>query len=159
MRLAFTLPYALTLPNKRGAAATRKAGAAALHQERMRMGWEISAMTAGLRPEKPIKYARVQVFRHSVGEPDRDNLFTSCKALLDVLQPSAARRVYGIGIIENDCPSRCDVRVFDIKAPRRNEQLTRVVITEIDAKAIAAARRPDQIPESLMTAPGVAALI
>lgn len=153
MRLTFCLQRPLTLPNKRGIAATRKHGAATLRQERQDLAWEIAAALSGVRPAKPIKYARVQVFRHSVGTPDRDNLFAACKALLDVLQPSTARRLYGLGIIENDCPSRCELRVFDIKAPRRNEQFTRVMITEIDATAIAAARQPDPIPEEIMALP------
>ena len=157
MRLIFTLPYALKLPNSEGIPTTRGIGAAKIRKARTDMAWEVAALLSGLRPAKPIRYSRVQVFRHSVGVPDRDNLFTSCKGLLDVLQPATSKRLFGLGIIENDCPSRCDLRVFDTKSPRRNEQFTRVVITEIDAKAIAAARQPDPIPDELMALSGMAA--
>lgn len=140
-RIVFCLPYALVLPNRRGIASNRLAGAGKVRKERERMAWDIASVLAGFRPAAPLKYVRVQVFRHSKGEPDTDNLVSSCKPLLDVLQPAGDRRLYGLGIIENDKPSRCELRVFDMPLKQRENPFTRVVITEIDAKTIAAARR------------------
>ena len=77
----------------------------------------------------------------STGVPDTDNLYAACKPLLDVLQPATDRRVYGLGIIENDKPTKCELRAFDAPLPNRQLPFTRVIITEIDAKTIAAARR------------------
>lgn len=123
-----------------------------IRKERERMAWEIASLLTGSRPVRPIKFVRVQVFRHSVGEPDTDNLYASCKPLLDVLQPATDRRTYGLGVIENDKPSRCELRAHDVKAPRRNEQFTRVIITEIDAQTIAAARTPPVILPAMAAA-------
>lgn len=156
-RIHFILPYALKLPNAEGIPSTRAWGAAKIKKSRSEMAWEIAAALSGVRPAKPMKYSRVQIFRHSFGVPDRDNLYTACKGLLDVLQPATGKRLFGLGLIENDCPSRCEVRPFDIKSPRLYEQFTRVIITEIDAKAIAAARQPDPIPEDLLALPGMTA--
>lgn len=81
MPLVFVLPYPLKLPNREGIAATRGGGAAKIRRVRTEMAWEVAAALAGVRPAKPIRYARVQVFRHSVGVPDRDNLFTACNQM------------------------------------------------------------------------------
>lgn len=141
VKIVFNLPYALVLPNKTGIELTRQSGAGKIRRQREQMAWEIAAALAGFRPRAPIKYARVQVFRHSTGVPDTDNLYAACKPLLDVLQPATDRRVYGLGIIENDKPTKCELRAFDAPLPNRQLPFTRVIITEIDAKTIAAARR------------------
>lgn len=141
MQIVFNLPYALVLPNRRGIASSRLAGAGKVRKEREQMAWEIAATLAGFRPRAPLKYVRVQVFRHSTGVPDTDNLYAACKPLLDVLQPATDRRVYGLGIIDNDKPSKCELRAFDAPLQTRQLPFTRVIITEIDAKAIAAARQ------------------
>ncbi|WBO60571.1 hypothetical protein GT370_07310 [Acidocella sp. MX-AZ03] len=105
------------------------------------MAMEIAALLAGIRPVEPIQYARVWVFRHSTGqEPDRDNFNAACKGLLDVLQPSTAKRSYGLGVIENDKPGRCDLRIHHVHAKHSTQQMTRVIITEIDAAEIDAVR-------------------
>ncbi|MDE2342934.1 MAG: hypothetical protein KGL63_06000 [Betaproteobacteria bacterium] len=141
MQIVFSLPYALVLPNRRGVAHTRRAQAAKIHAEREKMAWEIAIAMAGTRPFVPLKYVRVQVFRHSKGVPDTDNLYSACKPLLDVLQPSKKNRSYGLGIIENDAATRCQLRALDAPLLKRELPFTRVIITEIDATAIAAARR------------------
>lgn len=141
--LIFTLPYPLILPNRRGIAASRGAAAAEIKKERTRMAWEIAALISGMRPAAPLKFVQIHVFRRSLGEPDTDNLFASCKPLLDVLQPSTERRKYGLGVIENDDRRRCLLRAIDLKVKHRPDQCTRVVIREVDSREIAAARRAE----------------
>lgn len=141
VQIVFNIPYALVLPNRRGIASTRFSGAGKIRREREQMAWEIAAELAGFRPAAPLKYARVQVFRHSTGVPDTDNLYASCKPLLDVLQPATDRRLYGLGVIQNDSPTRCELRAFDEPLRKGLKAFTRVIITEMDAETIAAARR------------------
>lgn len=54
---------------------------------------EVMVLTVGRRPAEPFRYAAVRVFRHSVQEPDTDNLYAACKGLLNVLQPVTGLRV------------------------------------------------------------------
>ena len=129
--LSFRLSAPLKLPNQRGIAANRKAGAAQIARERVALATEIMALTHGKRPLAPLPKARVRVYRCSVGEPDTDNLYASAKALLDCLQPSNERRKYGLGIIENDRPSQCELRVHHVKAAGRAEQCTIVMIEDL----------------------------
>lgn len=136
--LFFTLSAPLLLPNRRGIASSRAAGAARVRAEREQLAWEVAALLAGSRPVVPFRHAAVQVFRHAVQEPDTDNLYTSCKALLDVLQPCGARRLYGLGIIENDKPSRCILSVRHMQERHRTAQCTRVVVRELGAQEFSA---------------------
>ena len=138
--IVFRLPAPLRLPNRKGIARTRAAGAAQEKEARELLAWEIASMLAGQRPAEPLKYVQVSVFRHSLQEPDTDNLYASCKGLLDVLQPSGKRRTYGLGIIENDKPSRCLLKVRHIPVRYRTDQCTHVVIKAVAAADIEATR-------------------
>lgn len=131
--ITFTLREPLKLPNRRGIPQNRNAGAAILKKERAFLSQEIWALLGGRLPKEAFSYAQVKVFRHSLQEPDTDNLYASCKALLDVLQPVAKNRVYGLGIIENDKPSRCDLIVRHVRARKKDDQCTRVVITQLES--------------------------
>lgn len=129
--IAFRLAAPLELPNRRGIASNRAAGTAKIRDARRNIAYEIISQLSGDRPEPPFKYAAVTIFRHSLQEPDTDNLYASAKDLLDVLQPSGEQRSYGLGIIENDKPSRCELKVRHRTARYRTDQCTRVVIREM----------------------------
>jgi hypothetical protein len=138
--IQFRLAAPLVLPNRKGIAQHRAAGAAQVKRERVILASEIMVLTAGQRPATPLRFASVSVFRRSVAEPDTDNLYASLKPLLDVLQPSGDRRVYGLGIIANDKPSACWINVHHVPVNRRNEQCTMVVIRELTASTLAELR-------------------
>ncbi|GAA4475528.1 RusA family crossover junction endodeoxyribonuclease [Gluconacetobacter asukensis] len=100
------------------------------------LGREIAAALGGRLPAQPFERARVTVTRFSVGVPDTDNAVGGLKDTLDVLTtpwvtPKGQRRnKFGIGLIRDDDPSRCEVVVQCVKC-RAAEQRTEVVIEEI----------------------------
>lgn len=134
--ISFHLAAPLQLPNRKlnlrwqaKGAMTRKA--------RELLAWEIRAAMVGQIPAEPFKFASVRVYRHCVGEgPDIDNLYASAKDILDVLQPPTARRTFGLGIISDDKPSRCDFVIHHVRARHRPEQCTRVVIRQLEAMPV-----------------------
>lgn len=126
----------------------RLAGPLPLLNEWERMHWakrgafkkalarEVWAAQLGALPSEPIKYATVKIWRHSIRQPDQDNLIA--KALLDVLQPAGKRHPYGLGIIAGDDPGHVHARIYHVQALRRVDQGTRVVIREVsDAMLVA----------------------
>ena len=127
---SFRLAAPLQLPNRIPAGKTWKAAAGRKAKARQLLALEVMALI-GARPAQPLARASVQVFRHGIQAPDQDNLFASCKGLLDVLQPSTARRKYGLGIIAGDDPAHLELAVHHIKAAHRGEQGTVVVVREI----------------------------
>ena len=129
--LTFRLAAPLQLPNRQRIAANWRAGAAEKKKARALLSSEIAALTVGQRPAEPWSLVSVQVFRHSIQEPDTDNLYASVKGLLDCLQPATQRRTYGLGIIANDKPSACELSVRHVKARHRTDQCTVVVIREL----------------------------
>lgn len=129
--ITFRLAAPLILPNRKGIAYNRQAAAGKVAAARVSMAREVMAVLGGPRPAVPFEYSSVQVFRHSLQEPDRDNLYASVKDLLDVLQPSHERRTFGLGIISNDKPSRCLLTVRHIQARYRSDQCTIVVIRQL----------------------------
>jgi len=131
--IQFRLAAPLLLPNRKGIARSRAAGAARVKRERIVLASEVMALTAGRRPAVPFSYAAVRVFRHSVQEPDTDNLYAACKGLLDVLQPATGQRVYGLGIIADDKPGTCHIEAHHVPAARRVDQCTVVEITALSA--------------------------
>ena len=131
--IEFRLTAPLQLPNRQRISRDWRAGAAQKRRDRALLSAEIAALLAGQRPVEPLKIVSVQVFRHSIQEPDTDNLYAACKGLLDCLQPLAASRTYGLGIIANDKPSVCKISVHHVKAKHRTEQFTRVVIRELSS--------------------------
>ena len=122
-RIAFTLPLLLPLPNRR-----RGTHWAVLSKERKHLAAEIWAALAGRVPPSPLPRARVTIWRHSVQEPDTDNLYASCKGVLDAIQPATDRRTYGLGIIVDDKPSVCELRALWVKERHRTDQRTVVEV-------------------------------
>ena len=60
------------------------------------------AMGRQRRPVHPLKIARLTLTRRSLRRPDFDNLVSSFKAILDILQPRGKRNPMGLGVIAND---------------------------------------------------------
>jgi len=89
--------------------------------------WEIAT---SLMPDKPamLRRARVTVYRHSVGTLDADNAYGGCKALIDVLKPASKRNPHGLGLIEDDSPEHLLLDVRQVRAAKRADQKTVVVI-------------------------------
>jgi hypothetical protein len=78
-----------------------------------------------MRPEQPLKYARVTVTRVTAASrhPDPDNLAFCSKGLVDAL--------VSIGILEDDGPEVERVWRW-IRGPRRKPE-TRILIESVDA--------------------------
>lgn len=133
--LHFRLAAPLQLPNRKSNLDWRIKGAM-VKKARERLAWEIRAALSGQLPDEPFAYAKVQIFRHGIIEPDRDNLYAAAKDLLDVLQPMRdvrPKRLFGLGIITDDKSSRCDFEIKHIKARHRVDQCTVVIIHELEA--------------------------
>lgn len=137
--LTFRLPAPLQLPNRKGLAHSRRAAAGKIAAARNYLAWEVTIALGGPRPPVPFRFSAVEIYRHSIQAPDVDNLYASAKDLLDVLQPSTARRTFGLGIIENDKPSRCAIKVRHVQARARTDQHTLVVIRELSSFELEAA--------------------
>src|SRR5271157_315989 len=133
--IQFRLPGPLQLPNRKQNLHWKAKGAI-VRKAREKLAWEIRALLNGQMPAEPFQFASVQVFRHGIIEPDRDNLYFSAKDLMDVLQPSTDRRTFGLGIISDDKPSRCDFDIKHVKAKHRPDQCTVVVIRELASIAL-----------------------
>ena len=133
--IQFRLAAPLQLPNRKSNLNWNAKGAM-VKKAREQLAWEIRAALAGQMPAQPFQFSSVQVFRHGIIEPDRDNLYASAKDLLDVLQPMRdvrPRRLFGLGIIADDKPSRCAFEIKHIKARHRTDQCTVVVIRQLAA--------------------------
>ena len=87
----------------------------------------------GIRtPPVPYEYAQVIVVRWTSGTfPDVDNLYGSCKPLLDVLQPCSTRHPWGLGLIRDDSPKHLILQARAAKS-RRAAHCTQVLITELE---------------------------
>lgn len=133
MDISFRLTAPLQLPNRKPNLRWQAKGAIT-KKARELLAWEIMAALAGQIPAETFKFSSVRIFRHCVGEgPDVDNLYASAKDILDVLQPPTARRTFGLGIISDDKPSRCDFVIQHVRARHRPDQCTRVVIRMLEA--------------------------
>jgi hypothetical protein len=131
----FTLSSPLQLPNRVNLGRSWQAAAGARAAARKALSLEVMA-AVGPRGE-PMQYVEVLVWRHGIQAPDRDNCYAALKGLLDVLQPSGPKRVYGLGIIRDDSHQRCFAQILHVQARRRADQCTRVVVRETDAAGIA----------------------
>jgi hypothetical protein len=131
--IIFRLAAPLQLPNRKSNL-DWKAKGAMTKKARELLAWEIRAVLAGQLPLEPFEYSSVIVFRHGITEPDRDNLYASAKDLLDVLQPmrdKRPKRLFGLGIISDDKPSRCAFDIKHVKAKSSLEQYTLVRIRDL----------------------------
>lgn len=93
-----------------------------------KMAWEVKAAVGKI--SEPIKRARVTIVRFSVGRLDQDNLYGGCKALIDCLVSPTKKNPHGLGLIHNDDPEVCEIKVFGAKSSRR-DQRTEVLIEEL----------------------------
>ncbi len=137
--ITFRLAAPLKLPNRRSAAAHWGQAAGDKAKERRALALEIMSQVVP-RPAVPFKFCTVQVWRFGIQEPDYDGLVSSTKRLLDVLQPLSPRCPDGLGIVENDKPTRLFLRVIPVRAKRRSDQCTRVLIREITQAELDAMR-------------------
>lgn len=128
--ITFRLAAPLVLPNRNPLGKNWRAAAGRKKTARHDLALEVMSLI-GPRPEIPFRFATIQVWRHSVQECDTDNLYASLKPLCDVLQPSSRRHPDGLGVIENDKASQLYTRAYQVRAPRRCDQHTRVVIREV----------------------------
>jgi hypothetical protein len=99
--------------------------------ERKDLAWEVVAALGRARPAAPIEFAEIVTWRHSVQQPDEDNLQASRKGLHDVLQPSSERHPYGLGVILGDDPGHLRSIIHHVKAKSRLEQYTLVRIRDL----------------------------
>jgi hypothetical protein len=82
------------------------------------------------RPARPFERARVTVERFSAqtADIDIDNLYGSAKGLADILCQQSRVHPFGLGIITDDKPSVCDLRVSATKVRHRIDQKTIVTV-------------------------------
>lgn len=72
---------------------------------RRRVAWMLMAeLLKHKRPmsSTPIQRCNVRILRYAKQAPDGDNLPSSAKLILDVLQPLSKRHPDGLGVIENN---------------------------------------------------------
>ncbi len=93
-QIEFVVDKLSTLPNARS-----QRSFWVLHQEKRIWARLIFGITAGKKPDAPLKKAHVIITRCSSRECDLDNLYASLKAPLDALVK--------IGFIKDDKPSCC----------------------------------------------------
>lgn len=111
----------LPLPRERSRrswTATKKA------RFRRSLARQIAVQLGGAWRYRPYRFAHVNVYRHSAGEVDDDNLVASVKELLDVLQPLSARCPDGLGVILGDDPKHIDRRCSQCTAARGDGHTT-----------------------------------
>jgi hypothetical protein len=112
--IEFVLPFCLESLNVRD----RKS-----HWQRSRdkrnLSWEVMAALGGPRwfPRPPLRHVKVTIIRCSSGRLDKDNLWASCKGLLDCLCATSPRHPDGLGIIEDDRDGLLDLEVRQSTAP------------------------------------------
>lgn len=95
------------------------------------LAWDIKLLTTRQRPAEPFPRARVRVERHSIKVPDYDGMVGGLKSLLDCLIPHSKRHPNGLGIVADDNPACLQLDAVSVKADRRNEQKTVVIIEEL----------------------------
>ena len=119
----FTIPIAITSMNVKLRQHWAEQGREqkALHME------VLAAFGPRYWPGPPFENARVTITRISPRTLDTDGAYGAAKSLLDILKPRSERNPLGIGVIIEDNPSRCELRVEQ----EIGEAATRVVIEEL----------------------------
>lgn len=119
--LNFTIPM---LPDSQAAAA--KGNWRGRRAVKKRWQQHVRAIVLGDHyvPEKPLQRATVRCERHSSVEPDRDNLASSFKNIIDGLVL--------VGVIEDDKPSVIGSPDFVWIKAKRGEGHVRIQVREID---------------------------
>lgn len=82
-------------------------------------------------PIVPLKRAEVSIcqYRHRLLDPD--NLYGSCKILLDCMTPPNLRKRYGLGIIASDSAYNLNLSVGQIRIQKTYPQKTEIEIREV----------------------------
>lgn len=73
----------------------------------------------------PFERAKVEVIRYTAQEPDKDNLVSSVKPVLDALQPATEKRTYGTFVIVNDNSAHIDL---DVRWEKCSPKLGKVIV-------------------------------
>lgn len=122
-RIEFTLQQRLPLLGKQLRSHWAKRRRAALS-----MAWEIAAaIPRTSRPQTPWTRATVLVERYGPTKPDRDNLVSCVKPMLDILQPLHAKnRPLGLGIIANDNDDCIELSVVHVQSNLKQTRVTLV---------------------------------
>jgi hypothetical protein len=119
-----------------------------IHRYQLRLMGEIKLVALRQIPAKPWERARVTIWRHSCGTPDKDGLIGGMKELIDCLiwcgEPIkvASKASHGkvrwrfphpcgLGFILDDNPACIDLDVQSVKATTRSEQKTVVRIERL----------------------------
>ncbi|MDL2172443.1 hypothetical protein [Asaia sp. HumB] len=135
--ITFTLPAPFPLVNR-----TTGFSHYTTAKQKNQLRRQVMAAALHLRPPAPFERAKVIVERHSVGTPDKDNLWGSAKRLLDCLTTPALLNVRtegarqrtknkrGLGFIIDDAPQYAEIEVIGVKC-KRDEQRTVVTIREV----------------------------
>lgn len=85
-------------------------------------------------PPQPLQKVSIVALRYGLKNPDWDNLQSSLKSLLDVLQPRSDRHPYGLGIIAGDDPAHLVAEAVGVQVKSKAEQKTLVRIRDLSAK-------------------------
>lgn len=123
----FTLPFCLPSLNR-----ALRVHWSERHRQMVALNQEIMVAVGGPHwyPRPPFARARVTAVRISAGELDTDNLFASCKQILDILKLRTERNPLGLSFIVGDEPSRCEL-VAKQQRGARKEGATVVRIEEL----------------------------
>jgi hypothetical protein len=132
----FTLPAPTPLLNRTIGKNYHAAKAA-----KRKMAFAILAACDNRRPAEPFQRAHIRVERHSIGTPDYDGLVGGMKSLLDCLTLPGKPRFqgskvvvshpYGLGFIVDDAPTFITLEPVAVRARKRVDQKTVVIIREI----------------------------
>ena len=100
--------------------------------------WTTSVWAAFLeagrpKPERPLEKAHIKMTRMSSVVPDHDNLVTSFKYILDLLQPNDpnGKRAGLLGVIRDDSPSTITTEYVHEKSLRGKGGI-RIEVTEME---------------------------
>ena len=110
------------------------------------LAWEVKLAMGRHIPPSPFARAHVRIERHSIGQPDYDGLVGGLKWLIDCLLPRSTAHPTGLAIIADDNPDAMTLEAISIKAKRRTDQKTIVIIREITNDDNPAGIPPKQIP-------------
>lgn len=111
--IEFTLPYALPSLN-----VLLGKHPMARYQAKKKLADEVGKMLLGKMPSSTFVRAHITIERQArSGGLDYDNLVPTGKLLLDILQPWAPRRKFGLGIIYSDAPNYLSVDYRQLRGP------------------------------------------
>lgn len=115
--VVFVLPFALPSLNVRD-----RQHWTVRSQQTEQISQEVMAALGGPAhyPRPPFDRAHVHVVRQSSGELDTDNLYASCKPLLDALCVRSKAHPLGLGIIVDDNPRHCELTASQSWQPKGN---------------------------------------